>query len=194
MKKIFTILLCSTILIAFSNIVTEQSLFFNSDNSLARVKTVSGKLVFYNNEPIEKYEIVFSFENAIPNYEHINNQKVMDVSVQNAMKESGLQGGKFFDGIICSPNAKRDLAIKFKNDTTDNAIARVSKINGKYVFMECEPVNDYEIVENLIKAKAKTRQEYIDKLIKTAYKKEKKGKVFDGIIFGSTKYDNSIKF
>lgn len=165
-----------------------------SDKSLARVKTISSKLVFYNNEPVEKYEVVFSFENTIPNYETTSTRNVMDKSVQNAMNEAGYQGGKYFDAIITRANAKRDLAIKFLDKEKDNAIARVSKINGKYVFIECEPVNEYEIVSNIKVSYGNTRQQTIDKILKKAFKEEKKGESFDGILFGSTKYDNSIKF
>lgn len=188
MKRVFFLLLISSIIsIAFTN--------DTKDFSLARVKTVSGKLVFYNNEPIEKYETVFSFENVIINYETISTQKVMDESVQNAMKESGLQDGKSFDAIITRSNSKRDLAIKFASSKKDNSIARISPVNGKYIFIECDPLSEYDVVSNIKVSPGANRQKTIDKILNKAFKEEEKeSKSFDGILFGSTTYNSSIKF
>jgi hypothetical protein len=187
MKNLIITVFFSTILLVAFN-------YDKTDKSLARVKTVSGKLVFYENEPVEKYEVVFSFENLMPNYERITTQKVMDFSVQNAFKESGLQGGKQFDGIITRPKTKRDLAVKFLDKSKDNSIARVFRVNGKFVFIECEPINEFNIVSNIKVKFQSTRQQTIDEILKKAFKEERKGKEFDGILFGSTTYDNSIKF
>lgn len=187
MKNLITILITLFFLVP-------QSSAIKNDYSLARVKNVSGKLVFYNNEPVESYSIAFSFTNYIRNYNTITSEAIMDNAVRNAKMESGIQDGKQFDAIITKPNTQRDLAIVFTDKNKDNSIARVPQINGKYIFIECNPLNNFTIVENIEIKKSTSQQDAIDQILKKGMKSEKKGRPFDGILFGSTKYDNTIKF
>lgn len=102
------------------------------------------------------------------------------------MYEAGAQG-KSFDAIILG-KGERDMGIVFtdKENSKDISIARVSKTTGKYVFIECEPINDYDVVEKykitgagqkLLTGSCPSHQDMIDKLLKKAFKAEKKGKV-----------------
>lgn len=80
----------------------------------------------------------------------------------------------------------------------DLSLAKVNKMSGKYVFMECEPVNDYEIVYELTGftlGNWDSPKEIADFVFKLARKeKEKQQKEYDAIIVGSNKTDLAIKF
>lgn len=94
---------------------------------------------------------------------------------------------------------KRD-SIQFSNlrDTTDRSLCRAVKMSGKYVFMNSEPINDYEVVyyvklSGLVSGGSPT--EIASLVLTKALKMEKEeGKPFDAVIIGSTKYDLAIKF
>ncbi len=79
----------------------------------------------------------------------------------------------------------------------DYSLAKVSKVSGKYIFMESEPMQEYEIVYELKCFVGGFNSpndivEYVDKLAK---KQEKNiGKEYDALIIGSGKYDLAIKF
>ena len=86
----------------------------------------------------------------------------------------------------------------FLKDTTDLSLCRAVKISGKYVFMNSEPVREYEVVYQVKLSGFKsgdTPTKIAGLVIGKAMKMERKdGKPFDAVIIGSTKYDLAIKF
>ncbi|MFD2937711.1 hypothetical protein [Spirosoma flavum] len=83
-------------------------------------------------------------------------------------------------------------------DQTDKGLVRVEKKSGKYVFLECEPVGDYEIAFNFVTRVSNVSQPgdftfaAIEKAIKIG---ERKKKEFDGIIIKTgAREDIAIKF
>jgi hypothetical protein len=193
MKKILLLLFVTTIFQI--NGQAEKKI----SNNLANVFKQSGKYVFFGNEPLNEYEIVFSFYNRIQNYDHLSNEQIAIASVKNAFKESALQLGKSFDAIITKDGSDRDLAVKFLPTESDKSVAVIRKTSGKYLYMECTPLNEYEIISNLKKSNPyfrTTRKKYLDGVFKKAIKKENKGFPFDGIIFNSngSNYNSVIKF
>ena len=163
----------------------------------ARVSKVNNKLIFFYNEPINDYEIAFTFKNSIQNFDCLNPEQISNESIKNANLEAANQG-RIYDAIVVSNSSERDMAITWKDKSKDNAIARVKKVEGKLVFVQCEPLVNYDIASKYnvtsgvlkLLGKCPTLQSNIDKLIKKA----SKGSNFDGVMYGSSTNDLAIKF
>lgn len=190
--KLFTVVLVFTTL-AFNDIKQQQI-----DYSLARVNKTNNKLAFFWNEPVNEYEDSFTFKNTIENINCISPQQLLDATVKNANIEAANQG-RIYDAVIVG-TSDRDMAITWKDKSKDNAIARVKKNEGKLVFIECEPVVNYDIIgkysvsgvgQQLLLGTCPSHQEKIDKIIKKATKEKLS---FDGVVYGSSKNDVAIKF
>lgn len=189
MRKIFLFLITC---LSFS------TTFAQTDYSLARVEKQNNKLVFYLNEPINEYELAFTFENKIENLNCLTPAEIIANTIKNANIEAANQS-KLYDAIIISP-AGRDMAIIWKDKSKDNAIARVKRVEGKYIFIQCEPIVNYNMIgkynvtgagQQLLLGTCPTFQEKLSKLIKKA---NKENEDFDGIIWGSDIFNQSIKF
>jgi hypothetical protein len=176
--------------------VASISLSSQTDNSLARVAKNNNKCVFNHNEPINEYDVAFTFINLIP--ECKTEKEAETITITNANQEAGNQG-KLYDAIIIGDN-ERDIAIVWKDKSKDNAIARVSKVEGRYVFINCEPLTNYEMVskynvegagQQLLLGTCPTRVEKISKIIK---KSEKSKLSYDAVIYGVSENDLVIKF
>jgi hypothetical protein len=80
----------------------------------------------------------------------------------------------------------------------DLSLARVQKMSGKYVFLECEPLNDYEVafeIKGFTLGNFDTPDEISNFVVKNAIKiSSKEHKDFDGVVIGSGKVDIAIKF
>ncbi len=193
MNKVIAVFIFAILVVGNSSFQTQ------SDKSLARASKINGKLVFYHNEPINQYEIAFTFKNSIHNFDCNTIEKNMDESVRNANQESGMQN-KLYDAIVVG-TADRDLAVTFPDKAKDNSITRVKRNDGKYIFLGCEPLTDYtilkkvdvsgEVKQMMLGGKCPTQQEKIDKLIKLG---DTKKNPCDAIIRGDSKFDLLIKF
>ena len=192
MKKINFKLILTVVLFTTLSLCQAQT-----DFALGRVNKNNNKLVFYYNEPVNEYEVAFTFENEIANLYCLTPASVCSESVKNANYEAGNQS-RLYDAIILG--AGRDQAIIWKDKTKDNAIARVKKQEGKLFFVECEPLANYDIVEKynvsgvgqqILLGSCPTTQAKIDKLLKKAGKDKKD---YDAILYGSSKNDMTIKF
>ena len=78
----------------------------------------------------------------------------------------------------------------------DYGLARVTKASGKWIFIRCEPVNDYDVAFEVSPwGSPKNPEEIANLLVTDAIKVGKKKKIdFDGIVIGSAKKDIAIKF
>ena len=90
--------------------------------------------------------------------------------------------------------------LSFCQTKIDKSLARVQKVSGKYVFLNCEPINEYEVVYEVkavpLSANSVSSTYKISNFVlNKAFKMEKKqGKDFDAVIIGTSKYDLAIKF
>ena len=193
MKKIiFTLFIVATIIATLSFRQTQ------TDYALARSNKTNNKLAFFWNDPINEFEVAFTFNNQIENFDCKSPQQLIDASITNANAEAAQQG-KIYDAIIIG-TSDRDMAITWKDKSKDNAICRVKRNEGKYVFIECEPMANYDIVgkynvsgvgQQILFGTCPGHQEKVDKLIKKAGKDKLD---FDGVMYGSSKNDLAINF
>jgi hypothetical protein len=84
------------------------------------------------------------------------------------------------------------------NQEKDLSLARAQKMSGKYVFLKCEPVNDYDVafeIKGFTLGNFDTPDEIANFVIKNALKiSAKENKDFDGVVIGNGKVDIAIKF
>jgi hypothetical protein len=169
------------------------------DCALARAPKVNNRLVFYHNTPESDYEVAFTFSNNIPNFVCNNSEGNINESLANANTESANQG-RLYDALIIGEGTDRDVAITWKDKTKDNSTARVNKTEGKYVFVGCEPICDYEVVfkkdvsrpgQRLAFGTCPTDDQIISDLMKGADKKKIE---YDAIMITNSKNDLVIKF
>jgi hypothetical protein len=91
------------------------------------------------------------------------------------------------------------FAFNYKsNDEKDLSLGRVTRMSGKYIFINCEPTNDYEVVyevKTVLLGGVTSTNAMVDAVLVNAKKMEKKDpKPYDALIIGSNKYDLAIKF
>ncbi|KAB2913924.1 MAG: hypothetical protein F9K23_15765 [Bacteroidetes bacterium] len=176
--------------------------FTTDETQQATVKKVSGKYVFYYNEPVQPYETVFTFTTTYPALKKGHCYTIAgtaDLLMRSAMTEAGAQA-KQFDAIIIT-HGQRDLAVKFKTDTIINNLAVVEKTQSKSVFTFCEPVKQYDVVESIkvrrgdpITGECRQQHKIVEMTLKDAEKSAKKGKSYDAIIQSDNENHLSIKF
>lgn len=166
-----------------------------NDNGIARVQKNNGLFVFCDNEPIIEYDILEREKSNLSwtgQYNEIRN-KLIKKAVKDCPNADGV--------VVTMAKGATDKAIviKFKDDQRkdDFALARVNKVLGLYVFTDCEPINEYEVLDR-VKATIGWSSQYQgvrDKLIKKAMKKYHNA---DGMIFmfstGGTDRAAVIKF
>lgn len=166
----------------------------------ARVDKIMNKYIFWHSEPVQKYEVVFSFQsNYNPNPCPVISS-IGAMVMECAAKESGYQG-KQFDAIIVS-DGSRDIAIKFLQESNENAIGTIKMKNGKYFYVLSQPNRPFDMVKQhkvfsieTLSSNCLTISQREDKVLKEATKDCKKDKaVFDGILIGNDNIHNTIKF
>lgn len=90
--------------------------------------------------------------------------------------------------------------LSFCQTNIDKSLARVQKVSGKYVFLNCEPLNEYEVIYEVkavplstssVSSTDKISNFVLNKALKM---KKKQGKDFDALIIGTSKFDLAIKF
>lgn len=90
------------------------------------------------------------------------------------------------------------MSLIIKEQSKDYSLAKVMKIEDKYVFLNAEPVQEFEVVYQILTYKTgsyNNLDHIANYVMGLALRKQKKeGKEFDAIIVGSTKYDIAIKF
>jgi hypothetical protein len=169
-----------------------------TDNALARVSKVNGRYVFYHNEPVNHYEIAFTFKDGIKNFDCNTVESNMNEAVKNANMEAGQQG-KLYDALVIG-TGDRDMAITFPDKEKENGIARVKREGGLYLFLGCEPMTGYDVLKKIdvsgegwkaMTGKCPNWEWKIEKLLKKTGKEKNN---CDAVILGDTKWDYLIKF
>lgn len=84
-------------------------------------------------------------------------------------------------------------------DPADKGLARVEKKTGKYIFLECEPVQEYDVafeIKVTLFAVPENVQAWVEPVLKKALKiSEKEHKEFDAIVMKTgQRSDIAIKF
>ncbi len=93
------------------------------------------------------------------------------------------------------------LLMGFKLTMTDEekvGLGRVQKVNGIEVYIMCEPLRPYDIVEDVSVYDAGVSQNYVDDWVGKYVKKAKKliedGKPVDAIVYTNGKKASAVKF
>lgn len=78
----------------------------------------------------------------------------------------------------------------------DYSLAHVTKESGKWVFIRCEPTNDYDVAFTVNPwGSAKSPEDIANLIVTDAIKVGKKKNIdFDAVVIGSGKKDIAIKF
>lgn len=133
MSKIFKLMML--LLLVSSAMATAQTI----DKALGRVEKVNGVYVFTDSEPASKYEILDRVKVHITWSGQYN--EVRDKLVKKTLKDYPK-----CEAIVCDNPA---IVMQYDPSVADSdkALARVRKVNGLLVFTDCEPINEYDIVE-----------------------------------------------
>jgi hypothetical protein len=141
-----------------------------NDKSIARVQKNNGIFAFCDNEPISDYEIIDRVKSNMSWSGQFN--EIRNKLIKKAVKEH-----PDCDAVVISMaqgSTDRAIVIKFKEgqDKENLALARANKVNGLYIFTDCEPINEYEIVdrESNVMAWSSQYQAIRDKLVRKAVK------------------------
>jgi hypothetical protein len=164
---------------------------------LAKVNRVEGKYIFYLNEPVSDYDIVFTFKTDLQTTCQTISGLVSSI-MRAANYEAGAQG-RPYDAIIIG-NTERDLAIKFKDTSKDNSLAKPIIFSNKQFFVFSEPGFQYTLVDrvkvfraNQLTNECRSVSKMLEEIMKDVEKLEKKGKKVKGIIVGNDQYHNVIQ-
>ncbi|WP_255069017.1 hypothetical protein [Lacihabitans sp. LS3-19] len=186
--------------------------FSQSKKGLARVNKIDGIEVYFMNEPLNDYDVVFDVGTGLKASSLLTgglvNEGVSEKAgqfVRKAIKEA--KDEKYeFDAIIYS-SGKKIVAVKFKKPKADlKMLARVQKIEGVEIYILSDPLLDYEVL-NSKKGGFKMKSaltgglvnnsieedvsQFVKKLVKDA---EKDKEEIDGIVYGAGKTAGGIKF
>jgi hypothetical protein len=188
------------ILIYFSVMFSVSGFSQQENKQLCRVNKIQGKEVYVMCEPVRDYEVVDKINTAVAQLlgvEPTLSNMVATMVDKAVNKESKGKVGKF-DAIITS-DGDNAILIKFKDGNQEQkGIGRITKMQGKEVYIMCEPLNDYETVDKVNSAFAQvlgvdpTIENMVKTMVDKAVNKESKGKVgkFDAII--TSDGDNAI--
>ncbi|MBP5503537.1 MAG: hypothetical protein J6Y24_12185 [Bacteroidales bacterium] len=165
-KSFFGKLAALTLLMSFSLTSFAQQY----DKGIVRVQKNNGIYAFCDNEPISDYEILDRVKSNISWSGQFN-------EIRNKLIKKAVKDYPNADAVVISMakgSTDKAIVIKFKDgQEKDNlGLARANKVNGLYVFTDCEPVNEYEIVdrEGAAIGWSSEYQAVRDKLVKKAVK------------------------
>ena len=165
-KSFFGKIAALTLLMSFSLTSFAQQY----DKGIVRVQKNNGIYAFCDNEPISDYEILDRVKSNISWSGQFN-------EIRNKLIKKAVKDYPNADGVVISMakgSTDKAIVIKFKDgQEKDNlGLARANKVNGLYVFTDCEPVNEYEIVdrEGVAIGWSSEYQAVRDKLVKKAVK------------------------
>ena len=179
--------------ITLNTIITTVALFYSFttmevDKDTCKVNKYSGKYIFWMSEPLAEYEEVFSVK-TIANPCQLQSWQ-SEAVVKEAIVQSSLSKIEF-DAVIVG-STERDIAIKFKETTSDKSLGRVKRINGIPVFIDCTPVKNYAQIKRV-----KRFRRYGDVCftsVKTAEFITRRKAQSDALIIGDDFYHWWIKF
>ncbi|PRY28549.1 hypothetical protein CLV58_12928 [Spirosoma oryzae] len=171
---------------------------------LARVKKVNGVEVYIMNEPLVDYEVVADVNTGLK-AESLLTGGLINKSISgrveqfiNRVKKENAN----VDAVVYS-SGKRIVGVKFEQKATakNKGIARVSKIKGMPLFIMCEPLKSYRVLQSRgggIKWKSaftagvinNSIEEDVEKIVNKLYGVNG----IDGFYFDGTKEGQAISF
>ncbi len=195
------------------------SIAFQSEgDKLARPVKYKGTLVYVMSEPVDDYEVIENLNSAGAQFltalvsessaDALNIEELIGKMINRAEKLKKKGKMESYDAIITKDGNEGTL-IKFK-ERKNEYLARPEKEKGVMAYIMSEPVDDYEVVDNLTtagsqfltalvsesSADAQTVEQLVGKMIDRANKMKKKGKIesYDGIITKNGDEGTIIKF
>lgn len=182
MRTILLLILLS----AFINVANSQE-----NKQLAKVNKQQGKEIYVMCEPERAYDVVSTVNSTVsqllgekPTIKNML-EALLNKSVSRELK------GKLnpFDALITTDGNNGTL-VKFKDGNEElKGIGRITKLQGKEVYVLCEPIREYDVVEKVnsiftqLLGKSSI-DDLINELVIKSVDKEKKGKIssFDALI------------
>ena len=138
MKKIFKNLVGKLLILTVLLSISVSTFAQQNDKSLVKVRQYDGIYVFCDNEPVSEYEIIDRMTIKLAwsgHYTEIRKRFIKEAKSYPLAQAIVLNDGG------------RAIAIKFKNSKDENIdIARASKENGVYIFTDCTPLSEYEVL------------------------------------------------
>jgi len=125
----------------------------DQEKGIARVLKINGKEVYFLNEPLRDYDVIFDVGTGFKATSIVTgglvNEGVSEKANQFIQKALKQADGKEFDAVIYN-SGKRVVAIRFKGDSdiSTKGLARVQKINGLEIYILAEPLIDYEVISS----------------------------------------------
>jgi|ADurb_Cas_02_Slu_FD_contig_123_40504_length_1899_multi_5_in_2_out_0_2 hypothetical protein len=170
------------------------------NKGLARVNKIQGKEVYVICEPERPYEVVDKVNSVVSQLIGVSPTvgNMINTLVDKAVNKEKKGKVQPFDAIVTSDGTNAIL-IKFKEGSEDKkGIGRVTKMQGKEIYVMCEPLLEYETVNKVNSAFAQiigvdpTVENMIKTLVDKAVDKERKGSIekFDAVI--TSDGDNAI--
>ncbi|MBR4678999.1 MAG: hypothetical protein IKO99_13480 [Bacteroidales bacterium] len=170
MKKIFKNLVGKLLILTVLLSMSVSAFAQQNDKGVARVQKNNGIYAFCDNEPISEYDILDRVKSNMSWTGQFN-------EIRNKLIKKAVKDYPNCDGVVISMaqgGTDRAIIIKFKDgqDKDNLALARANKVNGLYIFTDCEPVNEYDIIdrESNFMAWSSQYQAIRDKLVKKAVK------------------------
>jgi len=185
------------LLFTFTNVVFAQQ---DDNKQLCRVNKIQGKEVYVMCEPIADYEVIDKVNSAVAQMLGVSptlNNMINTLVDKSVTKETKAKV-KPFDAIITT-DGNNAILIKFKEiKKEEKSIGRITKQLGKEVYVMCEPIRDYDVVDKVNSAFAQvigvspTVENMVKLMVEKAVNKESKGTIgkFDAVI--TSDGDNAI--
>ncbi|WP_395804182.1 hypothetical protein [Daejeonella sp.] len=186
-------------LLAFFIILTYFQGF--GQNNIAIVNKIQGFYIFTDSQPISDYEVVGEVTTESHNDSEINRSKGQYQPIRDFLINAARRVNYTADGLVFSlVNGGNDkaLIIKFKEKSANNSHSKVNQYQGVNVFVDSEPLNEYEYIGSVLdKGKSNIFQysDLRDKLIVTCKKEIVNSKaIVLKLVYGGTDTGDVIKF
>lgn len=132
-------------------ILVTVTLHAQDNSDLARVKKVNGVECYIMNEPLREYEVVVDVHTGLK-AESLLTGGLVNKSISGRVEQfinRAKKENRVFDAIVYT-SGKRIVGVKFKDEATEanKGMARASKMEGKPVFVMCEPLRPYEVLKS----------------------------------------------
>jgi hypothetical protein len=187
------------ILLAFCLILISSKVF--SQNNIAVVNKIQGFYIFTDCQPISEYDVVGEVTTEGQNDPEIKRSKGQYQPIRDYLITAARKVNYTADGLVLSfVNGGNDkaLIIKFKENSTKNSQSKVNQYQGVNVFVDSEPLDDFDYVGSVLdKGKSNIFQynELRDKLIAVCKKEIMNSKaIVLKLIYGGTDTGDVIKF
>jgi hypothetical protein len=172
-----------------------------SQNNIAVVNKIQGFYIFTDCQPISEYDVVGEVTTEGQNDPEIKRSKGQYQPTRDYLITAARKVNYTADGLVLSfVNGGNDkaLIIKFKENSTKNSQSKVNQYQGVNVFVDSEPLNDFEYVGSVLdKGKSNIFQynELRDKLIAVCKKEIMNSKaIVLKLVYGGTDTGDVVKF